>query len=330
MTNTPTRDVDATVSQIARLEACKCDIVRVAVATAEDADALSDIKSGIHIPLVADVHYDPALAVRAIERGADKVRVNPGNMKDQAKLVTLVDVARDRAIPIRIGLNSGSVRPRRAGAEIDTSTPMVDEMVTAAMRGIEFFERRGFHDLVVSLKSSSVRDTIAACRRLAEATSHPLHLGVTAAGPAHAGTIRNTLGIGALLLMGIGDTIRVSLTGPPEDEVRVGREILRSVGAASGGINIISCPTCSRCEIDLAATVEDVRARLPETGKSLTVAIMGCVVNGPGEAREADLGLVAGKTDGFLFKGDQPPVRVSADDMVARLLEEIDALLDQR
>ena len=330
MTNTPTRDVDATVAQIARLEACGCDIVRVAVATSEDADALSQIKSRTHVPLVADVHYDPALAVRAIERGADKVRVNPGNMKDEAKLARLVNVARARGIPIRVGINSGSVRPRGAGAAIDTSTPMVDEMVNAAMRGIEFFEKRDFHDLVLSLKSSNVRETIDAYRRLAEVTSYPLHLGVTAAGAAHAGTIRNTLGIGALLLSGIGDTIRVSLTGPPEDEVRVGREILRCVGAATGGINLISCPTCSRCEIDLAAVVEEVRARLPETDKSLTVAIMGCVVNGPGEAREADVGLVAGKTDGFLFKEDQAPVRVPAHEMVVRLLEEIEALLDRR
>jgi len=330
MTNTPTGDVDATTAQVARLEACGCDIVRVAVATDSDADALSQIMTGIHIPLVADVHYDPALAVRAIERGADKVRVNPGNMTDAAKLARLADVAGERGVPIRIGINSGSVRPRGAGAEIDTSTPIVDEMITAAMRGIEFFEKRGFHDLVLSLKSSNVRETIDACRRLAEVTSHPLHLGVTAAGAAHAGTIRNTLGIGALLLSGIGDTIRVSLTGPPEEEVRVGREILRGVGAASGGINVISCPTCSRCEIDLTSVVEEVCARLPKTDQPLTVAIMGCVVNGPGEAREADLGLVAGKTDAFLFKADQPPVRVPAGEMVARLLEEIEALLDRR
>jgi len=330
MTNTPTRDVDATVAQIARLEACRCDIVRVAVATVDDADALSDIKSGIHIPLVADVHYDPALAVRAIERGADKVRVNPGNMTDEAKLARLADVAREKGVPIRIGINSGSVRPRGAGAKIDTSTPMVDEMVAAAMRGVEFFEKRGFGDLVLSLKSSSVHETVDVYRRLADTTSYPLHLGVTAAGAGRTGTIRNTLGIGALLLSGIGDTIRVSLTGPPEEEVRVGREILRMVGAAPGGINVISCPTCSRCEIDLTAVVEEVCARLPETDQPLTVAIMGCVVNGPGEAREADLGLVAGNTDAFLFKADDPPVRVPAGEMVARLIEEVDALLDRR
>jgi len=327
MTNTHTADVDSTVAQIARLEGVGCRIVRVAVATKPEAEALAAIKLQMHIPLVADVHFDPSLAIAAIEHGADKVRVNPGNMRDKDKLARLAAVARERRIPIRIGVNSGSVRPRQSGMKVDRSTPIVQAMVDALMRDKAFFEEQGVDQLVLSLKSSSVRETIEANRRVAAMTDYPLHLGVTAAGTADVGTIRSATAIGALLAMGIGDTIRVSLTGPPEDEVRVGQEILRSLALAPPGINLLSCPTCSRCEVDLAAVVDEVRRRLPDTDKDLTVAIMGCVVNGPGEAREADVGIVAGKTDGFLFQADNAPLRVPMQQLVPRLLEEINKLL---
>ncbi|MFH0963861.1 MAG: flavodoxin-dependent (E)-4-hydroxy-3-methylbut-2-enyl-diphosphate synthase [Planctomycetota bacterium] len=327
MTNTHTRDVDATVKQIRRLEACGCQIVRIAVATREDARALGQIKREVRIPIVADVHFDPALAVAAIEHGADKVRVNPGNMRNRAKLARLAATARERKIPIRIGVNSGSIRTRARGARVDESAKTVELMVEGALAGASFFEKHGCPDLVLSLKSSSVVDTVEAYRAVAKLTDYPLHLGVTAAGPAEIGLVRNAVGIGTLLLAGIGDTIRVSLTGPPEDEVRAGLEILRSVGLRKDGICILSCPTCSRCEIDLAAVVDEVRARLPRTRRPLTVAVMGCVVNGPGEAREADVGIVAGKSDGFLFRADRQPLRVPRAKLVDRLAQAVEELL---
>ena len=330
MTKTATGDIDATAAQIARLEACGCDVVRLAVATREDALALSAIKRQVRIPLVADVHFDPLLAVAAIEHGADKVRVNPGNMKDKRKLSRLASVAAERSVPIRVGVNSGSVRERRAGSRVVKAKPMIDEMVDAAMESVAFFEDRGFRDLVLSLKCSGVRETIEANRRVAGKVDYPLHIGVTAAGTPQVGVIRNTIGIASLLLMGIGDTIRVSLTGPPEEEVRVGREILRSLGLAPRGIDIMSCPTCSRCEIDLVQLVDEVGRALPKTDANMTVAVMGCVVNGPGEAREADVGIVAGKNDGFLFRGDEPPARVDRGVLVPRLLEEVEKLVSDR
>jgi len=330
MTNTATTDVDATVAQIARLAAGGCDIARLAIATRDDARALEAIKPQAALPLVADVHYDPDLAVAAVEAGADKVRVNPGNMKDRAKLDRLAAVLRERGVPVRVGVNSGSVRARAAGARIDSSTPMVDAMTDALFEGVRFFQTRGVDAIVLSAKASDVRDTIETYRRIARLTELPLHLGVTAAGPPDVGVVRNAIGIGALLAEGIGDTIRVSLTGAPEEEVRVGREILRSLGLAPGGIRVISCPTCSRCEVDLAAWVERVRAGLPETGPSLTVAVMGCVVNGPGEAREADVGIVAGRSDAFLFTPGNAPARVPCDEAVARLVAAVRAILAKR
>jgi len=330
MTTTPTSDVRATVDQIRQLEECGCQIVRVAVAQKEDALALAEIRKEVPIPVVADVHFNPDLAVLAIEQGADKVRMNPGNMKNARKLERLADVIRERGTPVRIGVNSGSVRERGKGGRIDTSSDAVELMVESLLQSISFFEERGCHQLVLSLKSSSVQETIEGYRRIAGLTDLPLHVGVTAAGPPDIGVVRNAVGIGTLLAMGIGDTIRVSLTGPPEKEVLAGIEILRSLGLRRGGIRLVSCPTCSRCQTDLVGLVEDVRRRLPRTKKELTVAVMGCIVNGPGEAREADVGIVAGKVHGFLFRPGLEAQRVPPNEVVERLVEAVEEILETR
>ena len=330
MTTAHTSDVDATVDQIHRLEECACQIVRVAVEGKDDALALGEIRKQVSIPVVADVHFDPSLAVLAIEQGADKVRVNPGNMKSAKKLDRLAAVIRERGTPVRIGVNSGSVRKRDKGGQIDTSASAVELMVKSLLGSVAFFEKRGCHKLVLSLKSSSVLETIEGYRRIAALTDLPLHVGVTAAGPPDLGVVRNAVGIGTLLAMGIGDTIRVSLTGPPEKEVEAGIEILRSLGLRRGGIRLVSCPTCSRCQTDLVGIVEEVRRRLPRTREELTVAVMGCIVNGPGEAREADVGIVVGKVDGFLFMPGEEARRVPPNELVDRLMEAVEELLDAR
>ena len=326
MTNTDTRDVKATVDQTHRLERAGCEIVRVAVPDMEAAQALGQIRRSISIPLVADIHFDYTLALKAIEVGVDKLRINPGNIGGEKKVKAVVKAAKERGIPIRVGVNSGSLERdilRRYGH------PTPEAMVESAMRHVRLLEELDFHDIVISLKASDVRTTVEAYKLIAERCDYPLHLGVTEAGTFLSGTVKSAIGIGALLLEGIGDTIRVSLTADPTEEVRVGYEILRSLGLRSRGPNFISCPTCGRCEIDLISIAEEVQRRLSHVDKPLTIAIMGCVVNGPGEAREADIGLAGGRGKGVIFKKGRPVKTVPEDQLVDELVHEVERMIDE-
>jgi (E)-4-hydroxy-3-methylbut-2-enyl-diphosphate synthase len=326
MTNTHTDDIDATLAQIGELEAAGCDIVRVAVPTIDAAKAVGQIKKAIGIPLVADIHFDHNLALESIRQGADCIRINPGNMRGRDDVAEVVEAAKDAGISIRIGVNSGSIRPRDGSAH---DADLVKLMVHAAMDDCEFMESLGFGNIILSLKASDVMTTMAANRAIAARCDYPLHLGVTEAGPLETCTIKSAIGIGGLLSEGIGDTIRVSLTGPVADEVRLGHEILRAVGLEQGGVNLVSCPTCGRCDIDLVKLVDDVRARMPEIKIPLTVAVMGCVVNGPGEAAEADVGIAGGKGFGFVFRGGKRLRKVPEDQLADELIREIQAILDE-
>jgi len=327
MTKTHTDDVAATVRQIKRLERAGCEIIRVAVPTDAAARAIPDIKREINIPLVADIHFRYDLAVKSIEAGADAIRINPGNMPDRRKLRGIVLLARERGIPIRIGVNSGSIRPRGKGTREGN---LVNLMVRHTLKFCRYFESLGFRDIILSLKASNCMDTMEAYRKVAGKCDYPLHLGLTAAGPPDSALVKSAIAIGGLLSEGIGDTIRVSFTGSPEAEVKAGIEILKALGLREEGIEIISCPTCGRCEIDLVRLVGEVKralARVPEPRRKLKVAIMGCVVNGPGEAREADIGIAGGKGFGFLFKRGRKLKRVPEKQLVAALISGINEML---
>ena len=325
MTTTHTEDVKETVRQIRELEDIGCHIVRVAVPTAKSARAIAAIKKQIHIPLVADVHFDHHIALESIAQGADCVRINPGNMKGKAEVEAVVRAAGDAGISIRVGVNSGSIRPRGADGP-DEKPDLAALMVGAALEHAAFMESLGFGDIVLSLKASDVPTTMAAYRAAAGRCDYPLHVGVTAAGPVESATVKSAVGIGGLLAEGIGDTIRVSLTGPPHDEVRLGHEILRSLGLEQGGPEIVSCPTCGRCQIDLVRLVAEVRRRMPSTKAPLTVAVMGCVVNGPGEAAEADVGIAGGKGFGFLFRGGKKLKKIPEERLADELIREIESM----
>jgi (E)-4-hydroxy-3-methylbut-2-enyl-diphosphate synthase len=327
MTKTHTEDTAATVRQISQLAELGCDIIRVAVPTMDAARAVGAIREQISIPLVADVHFDHRLALEAIRSGADCVRINPGNLRSRDDVAAVVRAADKAGISIRVGVNSGSIRPRNPKEPPD-EIDLADLMVESALEECAFIESVGFRNVVVSLKASDVMTTLAANRAFAGQCDYPLHLGVTEAGPAGPCTIKSAIGIGALLSEGIGDTIRVSLTGPPHDEVRIAHDILRAVGLEKTGINLISCPTCGRCEVDLVRLVEQVRERLPETDRPLTVAVMGCVVNGPGEAAEADVGVAGGKGFGFLFRGGEKIRKVPEEHLADELLREIESMLE--
>ncbi len=320
MTNTPTADIEATLKQIQSLEAAGCEIVRVAVIDKEAARAISRIKGNINIPLVADIHFDHRLALAAAEAGADGLRINPGNIGGPSRVARVVDCARAHGLPIRIGVNAGSLDKdllkRFEGATAEA-------MVESAMRQVSMLEELGFDQIKISLKASDVGRTVKAYRLLAGRTMYPLHLGVTEAGGLFPGTVKSALGIGMLLAEGIGDTLRVSLTRDPVEEVRVGFEILRSLGIRKVGPEIISCPTCGRCEIDLLAVLEKVEQALLTCRVPIKVAVMGCVVNGPGEAREADVGLAGGRGLGILFAKGKLLKKVSEKNMVSALLEEV-------
>lgn len=319
MTKTHTEDIDTTVQQIKELEAVGCNIVRVAVPTIVTAKCLGIIKKQIQIPLVADIHFGHHLALEAIAQGVDKIRINPGNMKERKKLEEVVYAAKDRGIPIRIGVNSGSVR-----SDEDKHEDLTALMVKTVLKYCEHFESLGFKDIVLSLKASDVPSTLSAYRSIATRCDYPLHLGVTAAGPPSLATIKSAIGIGALLSEGIGDTLRVSYTGASKLEVEAGYDILDALGLYKRDrTELISCPTCGRCEIDLVTIVEQVRQRLPNDKKHLQIAIMGCVVNGPGEAREVDIGIAGGKGFGFLFKKGEMVRKIHESRMVDELLEEI-------
>lgn len=323
MTNTDTRNARATIEQIKRLEEAGCDIVRVAVPDAEAAEAVERIKKGTGLPLVADIHFDYRLALACMENGVDKIRLNPGNIGGPDRVRKVVEMAKARGIPIRIGVNSGSVE-KEILERYGGVTP--EGMVESALNHARMLEELDFFDIAFSIKASGVPMTLAAYRLMAERSSYPLHVGVTEAGTVFRGTVKSAVGIGALLAEGIGDTIRVSLTGDPVEEVRAGREILRSLGLEKGGVEFISCPTCGRCRIDLIKTANEIEQRLAGCKKNIKVAIMGCAVNGPGEAREADIGIAGGAGEALLFRKGEIIGKVPQDRLVEVLLAEIEKL----
>jgi len=320
MTKTDTRDIRKTVEQIRRLEKAACEIVRVAVVDEEAARAIAEIKKRIQIPIIADIHFHYRLALKAMESGADGIRLNPGNIGGRDRLKTIVINAKDRSIPIRIGVNAGSLEKdllkRFGGATAEA-------MVLSALRTIEWMEDLGFQQIKVSLKASDVLRTVEAYRLFSKTTDYPLHLGITEAGRGSGAVVKSSLGIGLLLSEGIGDTLRVSLTGDPVEEVRVGYEILRALKIRQRGVEIISCPTCGRCEVDLKHLVGKVEKGVQKISQPITIAIMGCVVNGPGEAKEADIGIAGGKGVGVLFKKGKIVKKVKEKDFAKVLLSEV-------
>jgi (E)-4-hydroxy-3-methylbut-2-enyl-diphosphate synthase len=322
MTNTLTRDTAATVCQIKTLEAAGCEIIRVAVPEMADARAIRQIKERITIPLIADIHFDFRLALAAAESGADGLRINPGNIGARHKVKQVVDCARVHGVPIRIGVNAGSLEK-----EIQDRLGVTPEaMVESGLANIRILEDLGFYDIKVSLKASDVARTVAAYQLLAQKTDVPFHVGVTEAGGLYAGITKSAIGIGMLLAQGLGDTIRVSLTRDPVEEVRTGYEILRALGIRSRGPEIISCPSCGRCRINLFKIAEEVEKALLDRDTQIKVAIMGCVVNGPGEAKEADIGIAGADGTGILFKKGRVFKKVAQDQLVAQLLYEIDQM----
>ena len=327
MTNTKTHQVAETIAQIKELEKAGCDLVRVAVPDQESVEALKSIKSGIEIPLIADVHFNWQLAIKAIENGADKIRINPGNIGDLERVAEIIRKAKERKIPIRIGVNAGSLHKKfRHLAEKN----LAEALVKSAVEFVRFFENQQFQNIVISVKSSSVTTTIQAYQELAGMVDYPLHLGVTEAGTLLSGSIKSAVGLGVLLYQGIGDTIRVSLTADPVREIRVGYEILRALNLRNVGPEIISCPTCGRCEVELISLVENIEQKLLSYKIPLRVAIMGCVVNGPGEAREADIGIAMGKKSGVLFAKGEPIKKVAEADFIESLMLEVQKLIDER
>jgi (E)-4-hydroxy-3-methylbut-2-enyl-diphosphate synthase len=327
MTNTDTRDVQATVRQIRSLAEAGCEIVRVAVPDADAAGSLAWIKEQSPVPVVADIHFDYRLALASVESGVDGLRINPGNIGSSRRVDQVVDAAAGAGIPIRIGVNSGSVE-KALLRRFNGPTP--EAMVESALGHVRILERRGFERIKVSLKSSSVPDTVRAYRLLAERTDYPLHIGITEAGTLLRGGVKSGVGLGILLWEGLGDTMRVSLTGDPLNEVLVAWEILRSLDLRHRGPVIISCPTCGRTEIDLEGLARAVETRLMQVPDVFTVAVMGCEVNGPGEAREADIGLAGGRNRGVVFRKGRVVRKIAGNDLVAGFLEELDRFLDEQ
>ncbi len=323
MTNTDTRNVCETVKQIKRLEQAGCDIVRIAIPDMEAAEAVKAIKKAIKIPLVTDIHFDYRLALECIKNGTDKIRLNPGNIGGRDRVKAVADLAKEYGIPIRIGVNSGSIE-RQFYDKYGGVTP--EGMVESALEHAGMLEAEGFEDIAFSLKASNVPMTVAAYRLMSEKSDYPLHLGVTEAGTIYKGTIKSSVGLGTMLCEGIGDTIRVSLTGDPVEEVKAGIEILRAAGLRKGGVDFISCPTCGRCQIDLIAAANKVEARLAKLDKNIKVAVMGCAVNGPGEAKEADIGIAGGKGEALLFKKGHIISKIPEDRIVEVLLSEIEKM----
>jgi len=319
MAKTDTRDAKATIRQIRQLEKCGCQIVRVAVPDREAAEALPAIKKAIRIPLIADIHFDHRLALAAIDAAVDGLRLNPGNIRDRNHIKKVVLAARERDIPIRIGVNAGSLPPTS-----DATRSTVERMLDAAMNEIDLLESLDFGLIKVSLKAFDVPDTIEANRLLARRMPYPIHLGITESGTPRRGAIRSAVGIGILLWEGIGDTIRVSLTGDPREEVSAGYEILKSLGLSQRGPTLISCPTCGRTEIDVVALANAVEKHLAKIEKPIKLAVMGCVVNGPGEAKNADVGIACGKGKGIIFSKGKQVRTVNESDFLAALIAEIE------
>ncbi len=322
MTNTRTEDAAATIAQIQALEKAGCDIVRATVPTMEAAKAFREIKKSIHIPLVADIHFDYRLALAAMENGADKIRINPGNIGSDEKLGPVVEEARKRGIPIRVGVNSGSLEKDILERDHGVTAAGLCE---SALRGAARIREMGYDDLVLSIKASNMPMCIDACLLAAEKCDYPLHIGITEAGTVYAGTIRSAAGLGTLLYLGIGDTLRISLTGDPVKEVEAAKILLRSFGLISEGAQIISCPTCGRTKIDLPFLAEEAEKMAAGIRTPLKIAVMGCAVNGPGEAAEADLGIAGGDGEGLLFKKGEILRKVPEAELLAALRQELEA-----
>ena len=322
MTNTKTEDVEATVAQILELEAAGCEIVRCTVPTLEAAKALKEIKKQIHIPLVADIHFDYKMAIAAMENGADKIRINPGNIGSSEKIKAVVDTAKARNIPIRVGVNSGSLEKELVEKYHGVTA---EGLVESALDKVRIIEDFGYDNLVISIKSSDVMMCVKAHELLAKQTNYPLHVGITEAGTLYSGNIKSAVGLGIILYEGIGDTIRVSLTEDPVKEIKAARDILKCIGKR-GGPQIVSCPTCGRTRIDLVKTAKEVEAALENVDKDIKVAVMGCVVNGPGEAREADIGIAGGDGCAMLFRKGTVLRKVAEEDIVPELMAEIEKL----
>lgn len=323
MTNTDTRDVNKTVAQIKALEEAGCDIVRVAVPDEQAANAVAQIKKQINIPLVCDIHFDYRLALICMQGGVDKVRINPGNIGSMEKIRAVCDMAKSKNIPIRIGVNGGSLE-KSILEKYKGATPQA--LVESALNHASLLEECGFSDIALSLKASDVPTMIEAYRLAHEKCDYPLHLGVTEAGTYEGGIIKSSVGIGALLSQGIGDTIRVSLTDDPLREVHAGIEILKSLSLRSGGVTFVSCPTCGRCQINLIEIANTVYSLTKNIKKDIKIAVMGCAVNGPGEARDADIGIAGGKGEGLIFKKGEIIKKVRQEDIVSSLMSEIEKL----
>ena len=327
MTNTDTRDIGKTIKQIKTLSRLGCELIRVAVPDGEAAQAIKGIVEKSPLPVIADIHFDHRLALQAMKAGAAGIRINPGNIGTRPKVIRVIEEARDRGVCIRIGVNAGSLEKDLQGKGEEH---LAEAMVTSALRHIELFEQFNFINLKISLKASDVLQTIRAYQGLAPKVPYPFHLGVTEAGTLISGTIKSALGIGLLLYQGIGDTLRVSLTAPPQEEIRVAFELLRNLKLRERGVEIISCPTCGRCRIDLIPLVRQVEKAVRKVTTPLKVAIMGCVVNGPGEAREADIGIAGGKGQGMLFARGRLVRRIKEADLVASLLKEIEKMVQEK
>lgn len=321
MTNTKTEDVDATVQQILELEKAGCDIIRCAVPTMEAAKALSKIKESIHIPLVADIHFDYRLALAAIENGADKIRINPGNIGSVDRIKAVVDACKEKNIPIRVGVNSGSLEKELVEKYNGVTA---EGLVESALDKVKIIEDLGYDNLVISIKSSDVLMCVKAHELIATKTSYPLHVGITESGTLRSGTIKSSAGLAMILHQGIGDTIRVSLTGAPVEEVYTAKAILKTLGLKKGGIEVVSCPTCGRTQIDLISLANKVEAMVSEIDlDDVKVAVMGCVVNGPGEAKEADIGIAGGIGEGLLIKHGEVVKKLPEDQLLNALREEL-------
>ncbi|SOC12587.1 flavodoxin-dependent (E)-4-hydroxy-3-methylbut-2-enyl-diphosphate synthase [Pseudobutyrivibrio ruminis] len=321
MTNTKTQDVEATVAQILQLEKAGCDIIRCAVPDMEAAKALGKIKEQIHIPLVADIHFDYRLAIAAIENGADKIRINPGNIGSEDRIKAVVDAAKAKNIPIRVGVNSGSLEKNLVEKYGGVTA---EGLVESALDKVAIIERLGYYNLVISIKSSDVMMCVKAHELIADKTTHPLHVGITEAGTIKAGNIKSACGLSMILSQGIGDTIRVSLTGDPIEEIKTAKLILRTLGLRKGGIEVVSCPTCGRTQIDLIGLANKVENLVEEfSDLDIKVAVMGCVVNGPGEAKEADLGVAGGIGEGLLIKHGEVVRKMPESELLDALREEL-------
>ncbi len=320
MTNTKTEDVKATAEQINRLAAAGCDIIRCAVPTMEAAYALKEIKKEIEIPLVADIHFDYRLAIAAIENGVDKIRINPGNIGSKERLLAVVEAAKERNLPIRVGVNSGSLEKEIVEKYHGVTA---EGIVESALDKVHMIEDIGYDNLVISIKSSNVLMCVKAHELIAEKTDHPLHVGITESGTIISGNIKSSIGLGLILHQGIGDTIRVSLTGDPLEEIKSAKLILRTLGLRTGGIEVVSCPTCGRTQINLIELANQVENMVADIPLNIKVAVMGCVVNGPGEAKEADIGIAGGIHEGLIIKHGEVYKKVPEDELLPALREEL-------